>query len=211
MKKIEVKEKEAMIVRKKARTLSVLASTFLAAFFCLSSVAIAGDESISDLTVTIHNKDIMVSARLIKAFNSAIEEDIKSGIPKDLFYYILLKRRQSTWIDEELLSVTIKYTIKYDILKKQYIVISREGTKNNQRVIENYQEMVDLISRINNVKLAEADLLKARDSYYVSIKAQMKATTIPFYLDYFFFFIPFLELDTPWADSSIFYAQGKIR
>lgn len=177
-----------------------------------SSAAFAGDEKISDLTVSIqNNKDIMASARLIKAFNSTIEGDIKNGIPKDLFYYILLKRKQSAWIDEELLSVTIKYTIKYDILKKQYIVISREDTKNSQKVFENYQEMIDLISRINNVKLAEINLLKPRDSYYVSIKAQMKATTIPFYLDYFFFFIPFLELDTPWLDSSFFDGQGKVR
>lgn len=184
----------------------------LSLIFLLSSLAIAGEEKISDPAATIqNNKDILISAKLIKAFNNSIEEDIKNGIPKDLFYYILLKKKESIWFDEEILSVTIKHTIKYNILKKQYIVTTREGTKNSQRVFENYQEMVDLISRINNVKLADTDLLKAKDSYYVSIKAQMKATTIPFYLDYFFFFFPFLELDTPWADSSIFYAQGKIR
>ena len=189
--------------------LFILCSLFLASL--LPSPAIAGDEKISDLGVSIqNNKDVMVSARLINAFNNTIEEDIKNGIPKDLYYYILLKRRLGLWIDEELLSVTIKYTIRYDILKKQYIVISREGIKNNQKVTENYQEMVDLISRINNIKLAETDLLKPKDSYYVSIKAEMKATTIPFYLEYFFFFIPFLELNTPWADSSIFYSHGKI-
>ncbi|MBI5746017.1 MAG: DUF4390 domain-containing protein [Nitrospirae bacterium] len=173
--------------------------------------ALADDEKITDLSVTIQNKDILVSAKLIKAINSTIEEDIKNGIPKDLFYYILLKRKQNIWIDEEILSVTLKYTIKYDILKKQYIVTSREGTKNSQRVIENYQEMVDLSSRVNNVKLADTDILNAKESYYVSVKAQMKATAIPLHLDYFFFFIPFLELDTPWADSSIIYPQGKAK
>ncbi|MEK7870984.1 MAG: DUF4390 domain-containing protein [Nitrospirota bacterium] len=169
------------------------------------------DENISDLSVTIQNKDIMVSAKLIGAFSNTIEEDIKNGIPKDLFYYILLKRRQNNWIDEELLQVTIKYTIKYDILKKQYIVTSREGTRSSRRVIENYQEMADLITRVNNVKLTETDILNSNESYYVSVKAEMKATAIPLHLDYFFFFIPFLELDTPWADSSIIYPQGKAR
>lgn len=183
---------------------------FLSSLILVPFSAIA-DENISDLSVTIHNKDIMVSARLIGAFNNTIEEDIKNGIPKDLFYYILLKRRQSNWIDEELLQVTIKYTIKYDILKKQYIVTSREGTRSSQRVIENYQEMADLITRVNNIKLTETDILNSKESYYVSVKAEMKATAIPLHLDYFFFFIPFLELDTPWADSSIIYPQGKAR
>ncbi|MEK7825437.1 MAG: DUF4390 domain-containing protein [Nitrospirota bacterium] len=183
---------------------------FLSSLILVPFSAIA-DENISDLSVTIQNKDIMVSAKLIGAFSNTIEEDIKNGIPKDLFYYILLKRRQNNWIDEELLQVTIKYTIKYDILKKQYIVTSREGTKNSQRVIENYQEMADLITRVNNIKLTETDILKSNESYYVSVKAEMKATAIPLHLDYFFFFIPFLELDTPWADSSIIYPQGKAR
>jgi hypothetical protein len=183
---------------------------FLSALILVPFFAIA-DENISDLSVTIQNKDIMVSARLIGAFSNTIEEDIKNGIPKDLFYYVLLKRRQNNWIDEELLQVTIKYTIKYDILKKQYIVTSREGTKNSQRVIENYQEMADLITRVNNVKLTETDIFNSNESYYVSVKAEMKATAIPLHLDYFFFFIPFLELDTPWADSSIIYPQGKAK
>ncbi|MEK7279834.1 MAG: DUF4390 domain-containing protein [Nitrospirota bacterium] len=183
---------------------------FLSSLILVPFSAIA-DENISDLSVTIQNKDIMVSARLIGAFSNTIEEDIKNGIPKDLFYYILLKRRQNNWIDEELLQVTIKYTIKYDILKKQYIVTSREGTRSSRRVIENYQEMADLITRVNNIKLTETDILKSNESYYVSVKAEMKATAIPLHLDYFFFFIPFLELDTPWADSSIIYPQGKAR
>ncbi len=183
---------------------------FLSSLILIPFSAVA-DENISDLSVTIQNKDIMVSARLVGAFSNTIEEDIKNGIPKDLFYYILLKRRQRNWIDEELLQVTIKYTIKYDILKKQYIVTSREGTRSSQRVFENYQEMVDLITRVNNVKLTETDILNSKESYYVSVKAEMKATAIPLHLDYFFFFIPFLELDTTWADSSTIYTQGKAR
>jgi hypothetical protein len=61
-----------------------------------------------------------------------------------------------------------------------------------------------LISKLNNVKIAPLSLLKPRRTYYVSVKAQMKASKLPLYLDYFLFFIPFLELDTPWADSNTF-------
>ena len=165
------------------------------------------DERISDLTVkTAPQGEILVSARLIETVHGKVANDIQHGIPKDLFYYVLLMKRQTAWFDEELLSKTIKYTIQYDVLKKQYRVHIRHETDVNNRIIENFQEMVDLISKIDNVKIAEMKILKPKETYYVSVKAQMKASRLPFYLKYLLFFIPVLELDTPWADSAPFYA-----
>jgi hypothetical protein len=54
--------------------------------------------------------------------------------------------------------------------------------------------------------VAATDQLRRRTTYLISVKAEMKAPRLPLYLDYFLFFIPFLELDTPWADSAPFRA-----
>jgi hypothetical protein len=48
--------------------------------------------------------------------------------------------------------------------------------------------------------------LKRGKNYLVSVKAEMKAPQLPLYLDYFLFFIPFLEIDTEWRDSATFRA-----
>jgi hypothetical protein len=40
----------------------------------------------------------------------------------------------------------------------------------------------------------------------VSVKAEMKAPQLPLYLDYFLFFIPFLEIDTEWRNTAPFRA-----
>lgn len=178
-------------------------------FLLLSSAGYAEDGRIADLTVTFDHREILATARLDRGFHKNIEEDIHNGIPKDLFYYILLKRRQSVWFDEEILSKTIKHTIKYDILKKQYQITTRTGNIPSETQVESYEEMRRLISEIKNVKIAPTVLLRRDETYYVSVKAEMRATKLPFYLNYLLFFIPFLELDTPWANSSPFYNQNE--
>ncbi len=180
--------------------------------FCLLTlfipgIAAGGDERIANLVVQIKNSDILVSANLIRGFSQTTEEDISNGIPKELFYYLLLTRRQPLWFDEETLSKTIKFTVKYDLLKKHYVVIKRVDDGVQQEITEDFVAMKRLISTINNVKIASTNALNDRDTYYVSVKAEMKAAKLPFYLDYFLFFIPFLEVDTPWAYSGPLYKQ----
>lgn len=167
----------------------------------------ASEERIANLTIQFKNSDILVSANLIRGFSQTTEEDIRNGIPKDLYYYILLTKDQPLWFDDELISKTIKYTVKYDLLKKQFMVTRRENGATQQEITEDFVAMKRLISTINNVKIASIQALNYRDTYYVSVKAEMKAAKLPFYLDYFLFFIPFLEVDTPWAHSGPLYRQ----
>ena len=184
-----------------------LTSYILLFFFSFCSPSQAGEERIAGLSATVvRNDEIRVSARLIRWMNPKLQEDIQNGIPKDLFYTIVLKKRIPGWFDEEMSSETIKHTIKYDVLKKQYLITTHEDQDTAQRVAETEQEMTDLISEINNVKMTLAKNLKTRHTYYVSVKAEMKASRLPFFLDYILFFIPVPELDTPWANSAPFYA-----
>ena len=167
----------------------------------------AGDERIARLTAAVlNNGELSISAELIRWYNQNIKDDLNNGIPKDLYYYLLLKKRQPGWFDEEIVSKTIKHTIKYDVLKKQYSITTRMDGQMSQKTVESFEEMSDLISRIDHVRIATAKRMRARYTYYVSVKAEMRATNVPFYLEYILFFIPALELDTPWADSSPFYA-----
>ena len=172
----------------------------------------AGEERIANMTTrVVSNTELTVSAVLIRWDNEKIREDLENGIPKDLFYYILLKKRIPGWIDEEVFSVTIKHTIKYDILKKQYLITTRMKEETTQKTVDTFEEMAKLISIVDHAKIGLVRSLKTRHTYYISLKAEMRASTIPFYLEYILFFIPRLELDTPWASSAPFYALEKAR
>ncbi|HEY5595180.1 MAG TPA: DUF4390 domain-containing protein [Nitrospiria bacterium] len=167
----------------------------------------AAEERIANLSETqINNGELTVSAELIRWTHERILTDINNGIPKDLFYYILLKKRQAGWYDEEVASKTVKHTIQYDVLKKQYTVTTRINDRVTTKTVDSFKEMAGLISHLDRVRITTERRLKARHTYYVSVKAEMRASRVPFYREYIFFFIPALELDTPWADTAPFYA-----
>ncbi len=180
-----------------AVVLSILADT---------TSADARSQRIANLSVDLDGGFVSVSAQLIDSFSHETEEDIKNGVPKDLYYTILLKRRKSAWFDEEIVSRTILYRVKGDLLKKQYVIQRKSGGREeDEMILDDYGAMQRLISRIGNVRIASVESLDKKATYYVSVKAEMKATKIPLYLDYILFFVPFLEVDTPWTDSAPFY------
>jgi hypothetical protein len=175
---------------------------------CLGGAnASAQNGRIANLTASVaNNAEMRVSGDLLQWLTPELRRDIDDGIPKDLYFYILLKKRQPGWFDEDVAAKTIRHTIKYDTLKKQYLITSRDGDSALQRVEAQFEDAADLISRLRNVTLTTEKRLRLRHTYYISVKAEMRATKVPFYLEYILFFIPVLELDTPWADSAPIYA-----
>lgn len=176
-------------------------SFFLILLIVPEGLFAAGSERIRNVVTEVKNQEIVVTAELVDGFNREIIRDIHDGIPKDFYYYLLLKRKQKNWFDEEILAKTIRYTVKYDTLKKKYAVVQREGERTVENTVDDLETMKRIVSKIDQVKLAPVSVLRSRNRYYVSVKSQMKAAKLPFYVDYFLFFIPFLEIDTPWADS----------
>ncbi len=168
--------------------------------------AFAGKERIDGLKVDHEGGRILVSAVLEPGLSPSTEEDIRNGISKDLYYYLVLKRRQKLWFDEEKTAVTIKYTIKYNLLKQEYLVTARLPSGTTQSVLPDFESARRMVSQVDRIPVATPGQLQRRTTYLISVKAEMKAPRLPLYLDYFLFFIPFLELDTPWADSAPFRA-----
>lgn len=186
-------------------------AVFLFVFFLISSPGVArGGPRIRDVKVEIENEEIVVSARMTGGFRKEVLKEIHNGIPKEFYYYLLLKRKEQNWFDREILAKTILYTVKYDILKKNYKIIQKDGDKVTEKQANDFEAMKKIVSQVNQIVLAPVKLLQKRHRYYASVKSQMKTVKMPLYLDYFLFFIPLLELDTPWADSAPIVARpGK--
>lgn len=179
----------------------ILGSVISLSYFL--NTAFAGEERITDIKVTLGKEEISVSAKLMDGLNKDVEEAIKNGIQKDIIYSAILKKKRSTWFDEDVVSKEIEYTIKYDVLKKQYILITR-GNGNKEKVTQSYDEIKTAVSRIENAVVSPKKVLEPDEEYYVSIKAEIKDTKLPFFLDYFLFFIPFSDINTSWYDSPAF-------
>lgn len=177
-----------------------LLALFLFFLFSLPTKTLAAPR-IQDVVVDIRDGSLFVSAKLGDGFQKKTVEDIHNGIPKDFYYYLVLHRKEKRWFDEELLSKTILFQVKYDTLKKTYKITQTSDHKSTETIVSEFKAMKDLVTQIKDLKLAPLQSLNRSDHLYVSLKSQMQGTKRPFFLDYFLFFIPFLEIDTPWVDS----------
>ncbi len=164
---------------------------------------------IEGLTIETVDNEIYVSAKLSGGFRKEIVEDIQNGIPKNFYYYLVLKRKEKNWFDEEILSKTIRYTVKYDTLKKSYAVIESNNGSSKENLTTEFKTMKTMVTQLKRIHLTSLAPLKKGERYFVSVQSQMQAAKRPFYLDYFLFFIPFLEIDTPWANSEPISFSGK--
>lgn len=194
------------VARDGRRTLPGLLAAAFAVVLLLAPPARGADERIDGLEVVQEDGRIYVSAALNPPLGSPIDEDLRKGLAKDLYYYLVLKQRQRLWFDEEVAAVTVKYSMKYDLLKREYLVTVRLPSGTTQTIVSDFESARRLVSRVERVPVADVRTLKRREKYVISVKAEMKAPQLPLYLDYFLFFIPFLEIDTPWRDSASFRA-----
>ena len=177
------------------------------AIICLllgTSVVLAASEGITDIAVTRDNNDLLVSALYKGGFTPEIKSEIINGVSREFFYYIVLHRVIPSWLDEEKASTTIRYSVKYDTLKKQFHVTRDIIGAKEEHVFDSYDEMVEWVSRIDKVRFIPLKTLSGNHKYYVSIKAEIKAGKLPFLLRYPLFFIPYSEFSTEWAHSSEF-------
>ncbi len=190
------------------RSKSLIVIVFIATFLLLCPQVSPAKERLLDYTLSATPEDIVVSVKFKGPFKNEIEKDIKDGLMKEFFFYIAIyKKRPLLLQDEEISAREIKRTIKYDILKKQYLVTYNKdkGTRaKEEKIFEDYEEMMKWISKTESVRLVSRELLKPQEKYYISVRAEMKPAGIPFYLRYLFFFIPSSDFKTPWYDTSLF-------
>lgn len=171
------------------------------------SAAAAESPQITDLTVVVQRDRLMVTASLADGMPDNMGEEIQRGISKALYYYAVLKRRVPFWRDEELASATVRYRIWYDLVKQQFVVAHRQEREETRQTAERFDDVRRLISHTRDVTIPLASPLQRDDTYYVSVKAEMRSAKLPVYIEYFFFFLPVAQLSTPWADSAPFAAE----
>lgn len=168
------------------------------------STTIAALQGITDINISHSNNELLVTAAYKGGFTPEIKSEIINGVSRELFYYIVLHRVTPNWIDDERIAKTIKYTLKYDILKKQFLTTMSIGDIREEQVFDSYDEMVEWVSKIDRISLTPLNSMSRRNRYYVSIKAEIKAGELPFLLRYLLFFVPYSKFSTKWIHSGEF-------
>ncbi len=175
-------------------------------FFIFLSVpnppAFAESPNIVNIGVATKGKYVVMNARLIDGFTDKILEAIESGVPMGFTYEIELRKENAAWVDSLISSNTVRHKIQYDSLKKTYR-FSEVGKNVRRKVItrksSRYQK---LMLTLKDIPIAPIFRLDPNEKYYVRVKADLETDRFWFPFNYIFFFVPFSDFETSWAQTS---------
>jgi hypothetical protein len=180
--------------------------TFILVFFLFIAVpipsAFADSPNIVNIGVATKGKYVVMNARLIDGFTEKITEAIESGVPMGFTFTIELRKENTAWVDSLVSSNTIRHKIQFDSLKKAYR-FSEVGKNVRRKVItrkmSRYQK---LMLTLKDIPIAPLFRLNPDEKYYVRVKADLETDRFWFPFNYIFFFVPFSDFETSWAQTS---------
>lgn len=174
---------------------------FVALFLCL---LIAGDGSLFALEARLENiivtntrDDLLVFLNVEGAFTESMKEAVLSGVPVTFSFFINLFNTREFWPDRKIASVKITHELKYDSLKKEFI-LKRSWGSNEPVAMESFEEAQKLMCKIDSILLAKLDKLKKGDQYQIRTKAELTKKTLPLNLHYVLFFMALWDFETDW-------------
>ena len=166
--------------------------------------AMAQEARLTNITVSNTRDDLLLYLNLEGAFSDKLNKAILSGVPATFSFLTKLNKVRNMWIDEEIADITVTHTIKYDNLKKVFIV--RRSWKNNEtEVTKSFSEAQKWMTEVNSLKIIPLGKLEKGQQYQLRTKAEVSKQTLPFYLHYVLFFISLGDIETDWYTIDFIY------
>lgn len=169
----------------------------LGMLFIVSLSGYAQDATLTNITVSNTQDDLLLSLNLEGAFREEMKKAILSGVPSTFSFFAKLNRVRSLWFDEDIADLEVTHTIVYDNLKKEFTV-TRSWKDNNPEVTKSFDEAKKWMTEIDSLKIIPLNRLKKGDQYQLRVKAEVSKKTLPLYLHYILFFVSLWDFETDW-------------
>jgi hypothetical protein len=163
----------------------------------------AENAGIRDLMVSNNANHVLVYARVTNCFTKDIEAAILAGVPTTFTFLLDLFQERSGWLDRKLSRTTVRHTIKYDNVKKLFLV-STDGEK-EATAFPDFEGAKRAMADLNGIPIVQLRTLKKNEYYYVRIKAMLDKVRLPLHLEYVFFFVSLWDFETDWYQERFFY------
>ena len=163
----------------------------------------AENAGIRDILISNNANHVLVYARVINCFTKDIEAAILAGVPTTFTFLLDLFQERPRWMDKKLVQITISHTIKYDNVKKLFLV-SADGEK-EATSFSDFEGAKRAMADLNGVPIAQLKTLKRNEYYSVRIKAKLDKVRLPLHLEYVFFFVSLWDFETDWYRERFFY------
>ncbi len=164
----------------------------------------AQEARLTNITVSNTRDDLLLYLNLEGAFSDKLNQAILSGVPATFSFLVKLNSVRNLWVDASIADITVTHTIKYDNLKKEFIV--RRSWRNNEpEVTKSFSEAQKWMTEVNSLKIIPLGQLEKGQHYQLKTKAEVSKQTLPFYLHYVLFFVAFWDIDTDWYTIDFIY------
>lgn len=179
----------------------------VAVILCLCMLAtppaMAQDARLTNIIVTNTRDHLLIYLSVTGAFREKMEKAIQSGVPATFIFHVHLLRTRNFWIDKQIADVTVTHTIKYNSLKKEYIV--KRSWDETDLIVQDFAEARKLMSEVDSLNIIPLDRLEKGRQYQIRAKAELSKLTLPFYLHYVLFFISLWDFETDWYTIDFIY------
>lgn len=188
------------MIRKIVRPTTILISILLMA----TTFTYAEDAQLNNIIVTNTRDDLLIYLTAKEAFPPKIDKAILSGVPTTFTFYINLYRVRGLWLDKEVANIKLSHTIKYDTVKKEYVV-TRSWEGDRPLTTKSLEEAKAVMAEVDSLAVVPLKQLKKGQQYQIRTKAELSKRTLPFYLHYILFFVSFWDLETDWYTIDFIY------
>ncbi|MBF0117346.1 MAG: DUF4390 domain-containing protein [Desulfobacterales bacterium] len=164
----------------------------------------AQDAKLTNIIVTNTADDLLIYLNVEGAFKDEMEKAILSGVSATFSFLIKLDRIRSFFPDKEVVDIKVSHAIKYNSLKKEFIV-TRSWENNKPFITSSFKDAQKFISEINGLRIVPVYMLEKGRQYQISVKAELSKVKLPLYLHYIFFFVSLWDFETDWYTIDFVY------
>lgn len=190
-----------MPLKNKFKTAAVILCLLLLA----SNIDAANQETrLENIIITNTRDDLLIFLQVEGAFTDKMKNAVLSGVPITFSFFINLHQVRNIWIDKKIAGQKVTHTLKYDSLKKEYIV-NRSWDSRKKLTTESFEDAQKLMTDIDSLKIARLKKLKKGQQYQIRTKAELSKKTLPFYLHYVLFFVSLWDFETDWYTIDFIY------
>ena len=182
----------------------IITVILLISFISLYSLVYAQDAKLTNIIVTNTRDDLLLYLTVEGAFREKMENAIISGVPASFSFFINLYRSRTFWMDKTIASIKVTHTIKYNNLKKEY-VIKRSWEKDKAIITQSLDEAKQKMTEVDSLKIIALSKLVKGKQYQIRAKAELSKLTLPFYLHYVLFFVSLWDFETDWYTIDFIY------
>lgn len=165
---------------------------------------VAEEAALTDIIVTNTRDDLLLYLTVEGAFREKMKQAILSGVPATFSFLITLDVARSMWMDKEIVNLKVSHTIKYNNLKKEFVV-KKSWDHEKPLVTQSFEEAQKWMTQIDGLKVVSLSKLEKGKQYQLNAKAELNKLTLPFYLHHVLFFISLWDFETDWYAIDFLY------